>query len=95
MAFKVIWTESAKVDRLKILEYWKMVTGNHRYGRLLNQQFKEVTKLIAAFPRIGKVTEDPSVRVKGVDVYQLYYEIDGKTVTILAVWDPRKGDVIY
>lgn len=91
MAKRVIWSNKAKEERRKILEYWAERNGNKNYSKKLAKQFREKVKYIAEFNYIGTATDAENVRVTVCGNYLLFYEIDEKFLKILTVWDGRRN----
>ncbi|WAC15491.1 type II toxin-antitoxin system RelE/ParE family toxin [Dyadobacter pollutisoli] len=60
------------------------------YAQKLNQQFKEASRLIAAFPKIGKLTDEENVRIKIVRDYFMVYEETETEVHILTIWNTHQ-----
>ena len=94
MAKKIIWTEKAQQDRKKIFTYWNQRNKSKRYSIKLNKLFEEAVIIIANFPKIGKITNRPNVRIKIVRDYLIYFkELDGE-IHILTIFsshqDPAK-----
>lgn len=69
MAKNVIWSLRAQDDRKYILSYWIKRNKSKTYAQKLNQQFKEACRLLPAFPKIGKLTDEEHVRIKIVRDY--------------------------
>lgn len=90
MAKRIIWSNKAKEERRKILEYWEMRNGNKNYSKKLAKQFREKVRYIAEFNHIGTATDIENVRVTVCGNYLLFYEIDQEFIKILAVWDARR-----
>lgn len=73
MAKQVIWSWRAQDDRKKILEYWVKRNKSTKYAKKLDRLFRSAIQLIKQFPQIGKITNDPRVRVKVVKEYLIVY----------------------
>ena len=57
MAKKVVQSLRAQQDRKKIFSYWNKRNKSNQYSIHLNELFKEATKIISDYPKIGKITE--------------------------------------
>lgn len=90
MAKRVIWSQKARNDRRKILEYWEKRNGDKIYSKKLAAQFRKKVKYIVQYSHFGIETDMEDVRVTVCGNYLLFYEIDEKCVKILAVWDNRR-----
>ncbi|KQS23857.1 type II toxin-antitoxin system RelE/ParE family toxin [Dyadobacter sp. Leaf189] len=87
MVKKVIWSQRALEDRKAILAYWIDRNKSNSYSKKLNLLFKEAIQLIAAFPKIGKHTDEENVRIKIVrDCFIIYEETD-REIYILTIWN--------
>lgn len=64
MAKKVIWTAKAVEDRKAIFAYWKERNKSNQYNIKLNKLFEKAVALVAVYPKIGKRTNYPNVRIK-------------------------------
>jgi len=90
MAFRIVWTVPAQIERKRVLAYWLERTGSPLYSIKLDQRFRSTLKMLAREPLIGRPTTIPGVRVKSVGDHQLYYRIDQETILILTLWDCRR-----
>ena len=90
MARRIIWSKRAQSDKQKILEYWKDRNKSTSYSKKLNRLFNESVKIILDFPGIGKLSNEPNVRIKIVKDYLLLYEEIGNQIHILTIWDSRQ-----
>ena len=91
MAKRVVWSLKAQSDRKAILAYWIERNKSNIYSRKLNFLFKEAVKLIAAFPKIGKLTDETNVRIKIVRDCFIIYEETKEEIHILTVWNSYQG----
>jgi plasmid stabilization system protein ParE len=87
MAKRVIWSLRAQSDRRLILEYWIERNKSNTYSKKLHILFKEAVKLIAAFPKIGKLTDEENVRIKIVRDCFIIYEETEEEIHILTIWN--------
>ncbi len=90
MAKQIIWSLRAQSDRKKILEYWRNRNKSNTYSKKLDRKFREALNIIRGYPRIGKPTDDLSVRVKLVKEYLLIYEETQDCILLLTIWDSRQ-----
>ena len=73
---KVIWTETAALQRRYILEYWLSRNQSNTYPIKLLRLSNEKANQIAADPLIYKTSEFPNTRVAAI--------------IIMAFWDNRQ-----
>jgi plasmid stabilization system protein ParE len=90
MVKQVIWSRVAHLNRFQILDYWIKRNKSTVYSRKLNQLFEDTADLISKYPKIGKKTEVPTIRIKIVRDYYLTYRETERTIEILTIWDSRQ-----
>jgi len=90
MAKQIIWSRLAHSDRLQILEYWINRNKSNVYSKRIYQIFEATTELVSKYPKIGKTTDLPDVRIKFVKDYFLTYRETDTTIEILTIWDSRQ-----
>ena len=91
MAKRVVWASQAKIDRYRILTYWKENNKSSRYSKKLNTLFNEAICSIRENPLLGKRTDELGVRLKVVTHFLFIYEILENEILILRVWDSRQN----
>lgn len=90
MAKQVIWSLTSQNDRKYIFGYWNKRNKSNTYSKKLNLLFKEAVRLIAAFPKIGKITDVENVRIKIVRNYFIIYEETETHIHILTIWSSHQ-----
>lgn len=90
MVRKIIWSEKAQSDRREILEYWFHRTKSKKYSKKLDSLFRDATKLIKTYPKLGKPTSATKIRFKIVENYLMLYEEAPNQIVILTIWDSRR-----
>ena len=90
MAYKIVWTEKANIERQDILNFWIGNNKSNLYSLKLNKLFISTIRALSQKPNIGRKTEFENVRVKIVRDYLIFYETFKKELIILAVWDGRR-----
>ena len=90
MARKVIWTQTAQLERIEILEYWIKRNKSNLYSKKLNKLFISALKDVSRNPFIGRKTDIENVRAKIVRDYLIFYLISDDSVYVLSVWDSRR-----
>jgi plasmid stabilization system protein ParE len=71
---RIVWTKSAHLERIEILNYWFNKTKSKAYSKKLNKLFSETIKLLCTHPEIGRITKDNSIRITIVRDYLIFYE---------------------
>lgn len=90
MAYQIVWTEKANIERQYILEFWAKNNQSKVYSLKLNKLFISAIRDLSKKTNIGRKTAFENVRVKIVREYLIFYEIIKKEVVILSVWDGRR-----
>lgn len=90
MAKRVIWTESARIGRRLILEYWLKRTGNIEYSKKLAQEFNDRVDYLKKFPEIGKESDYPTVRTTACGHFSIFYSITVDAIVIIGIYDTRR-----
>ena len=91
MLKEVIWSAKALQEWIEILEYWTNRNKSNAYSLKLDHLFKESLVIILKSPEIGKPTDFPSVRIKIIRDYLIYYRIKPNCIEILTIWDSRRN----
>ena len=90
MAYQIVWTEKANIERQHILEFWADHNKSRIFSLKLNKLFISTIRELAKKPNVGRKTEFENVRVKIVREYLIFYETVKKDLVILSVWDGRR-----
>ena len=85
MVRTIIWTEKAQRELLEILKYWNHRNKSKSFSVRLNKLIEEQLNLISEFPKIGRTTDIPNVKLKVVHKYLLYYEIIEDVLYVLTL----------
>ena len=89
---RIVWTKSAHLERIEILNYWYNKTKSKAYSKKLNKLFSETNKLLWTHPEIGRVSKDNSIRITIVRDYLIFYEFTTIELIIFSVWDTRRDE---
>ena len=87
----VIWTKTADIQFVGILEYWVKRNKSTRYSKKLIRLVAERTKQIAKSPLIYKSTDHNDVRVASLGNFSIYYKVTDQSIIITAFWDNRQN----
>lgn len=87
----VIWTKTADIQFVGILEYWVKRNKSTRYSKKLIRLVAERTKQIAKSPLIYKATDHNDVRVASLGNFSIYYKVTDQSIIITAFWDNRQN----
>ncbi|MCK5055456.1 MAG: type II toxin-antitoxin system RelE/ParE family toxin [Candidatus Aminicenantes bacterium] len=91
MAKQVKWSKAAVTDRIEILDYWFLETGNKKYSKKLDKAFRETISLLSKFPEMGRVLEGREERYFVKENYRIFYLIKNDSIEILRIWDSRRN----
>lgn len=86
----VIWTRTADLQFVGILEYWVKRNKSNAYSKKLVKLVSERTKQIADKPLIYKATDFKDVRVASLGNFSIYYKVSEKEIIVTAFWDNRQ-----
>ena len=86
----IIWTRTADVQFVGILEYWVNRNKSSNYSKKLVKLVSERTKQIAKQPLSFKATDFKDTRVASLGNFSIYYKFTEKEIIITAFWDNRQ-----
>jgi plasmid stabilization system protein ParE len=87
---KVIWTRTADLQLVGILEYWISRNKSATYSKKLLRLVVKKTQQIAKTPEIFPLSDFPETRVAPLDHFSILYKVDVDQVVITAFWDNRQ-----
>ncbi|GAA3793289.1 hypothetical protein GCM10022271_26660 [Corallibacter vietnamensis] len=87
----VIWTRTADIQFVGILEYWVKRNKSNNYSKKLLKLVSERTKQIAEKPLIYKATDFKDTRVASLGNFSIYYKFNDTEIIITAFWDNRQN----
>lgn len=87
----VIWTKTADIQFVGILDYWVKRNKSTQYSKKLVRLVAERTKQIAKSPLIYKSTDFIDLRVASLGNFSIYYKITKESIIISALWDNRQN----
>jgi toxin YoeB len=90
MAYQIVWTEKANIERLNILQFWIENNKSNTFSLKLNRLLIAAIRDLAKRPNIGRKTEFEHVRVKIIREYLIFYEVVKRDLVILSIWDGRR-----
>lgn len=91
MAKRIIYSENALKDRIEILDYWFKRIGTKTYSKKLDKAFRDVIKLLAEYPELGRQLPEKEEHFFVKEAYQIFYHFDDKTIEVLHIWDSRRN----
>ena len=87
----VIWTRTADIQFVGILEYWVKRNKSNTYSKKLLNLVSERTKQIAEKPLTYKITDFKDTRVASLGNFSIYYKFNDSEIIITAFWDNRQN----
>ncbi len=87
----VVWTRTADLQFVGILEYWVKRNKSTNYSKKLLKLVTERTLQISENPYIFKATDFNDVRVASLKHFNIYYKVTDKQIIIMAFWDNRQN----
>lgn len=88
---KVIWTETAVLQRNLIFEYWNNRNRNNSYSKKLRIAIKERIHLLKQNPEMGKQTDFKKIRIIIFERYSILYKVEKEKIFIVSLWDNRQN----
>lgn len=86
----VVWTRTADLQFIGILEYWVNKNKSITYSKKLVKLVSERTKQIAEKPLIYKGTNFKDIRVASLGNFSIYYKLSNEQIIITSFWDNRQ-----
>jgi plasmid stabilization system protein ParE len=86
----VIWTRTADIQFVGILEYWVKRNKSNNYSKKLIEVVSKRTNQIAKNPFIYKSTDFKDIRVASLGNFSIFYKITEHHIIISAFWDNRQ-----
>lgn len=87
----IIWTKTADLQFVGILEYWVKRNKSASYSKKLLKLVSKRTNQISEKPFIYRSTDFKDIRVSALGNFSIYYKVtDEKIIIITAFWDNRQ-----
>ena len=86
----IVWTKTADIQFVGILEYWVKRNKSNTYSRKLIRLVTKKTNQIAETPFIYKSTDFKDIRVASMGNYSIFYKVTKEQIIITAFWDNRQ-----
>jgi plasmid stabilization system protein ParE len=87
---KVVWTKTADLQFVGILDYWNKRNKSNSYSKKLVNLVSERTRQIAEKPFIFKSTDFKEIRVASMGNFSIYYKATEDQIIVSAFWDNRQ-----
>jgi len=86
----IIWTRTADIQLVGVLEYWVKRNKSNRYSVKLLKLVTERTNQIAKNPELYKKTDFKDVKIASLGNYSIFFKTTEKEIIISAFWDNRQ-----
>lgn len=87
----IIWTKTADLQFVGILEYWVKRNKSASYSKKLLRLVPKRTNQISEKPFSYRSTDFKDIRVSALGNFSIYYKVtDEKIIIITAFWDNRQ-----
>ena len=86
----VIWTRTADLQFVGILEYWVKRNKSNSYSKKLVRLVSKRTSQISKNPFIYKPTDFKDIRVASLGNFSICYKITDEQIIVTAFWDNRQ-----
>lgn len=86
----IVWTKTADIQLVGVLEYWANRNKSNTYSKKLLALVTERTNQIAENPFLYKATDFPETRVASLGNFSLFYKVKSDSIIITAFWDNRQ-----
>lgn len=90
---KIIWSNHAKNELRKILEFYNERNGSEKYSLKILNEIEELLKTLSKSEFIGRLTSNKITRVIPMKVYLIFYEINENVIEIISFWDNRQDEI--
>jgi plasmid stabilization system protein ParE len=87
---KIIWSSKAKLDLLKILEFFYIRNGSKAFSNKVNAKIRRTIRLLSKHPNLGLQTDIDNIRNLVEGDYSIFYQLDKGTIRIITIWDCRQ-----
>lgn len=87
----VIWTRTADVQLVGILEYWVNRNKSNTYSKKLLKLVSKRTEQLAKSPFTCKKADFKDTRVASLGNFSLFYKVTDEAIIITAFWDNRQN----
>ena len=86
----VVWTRTADLQFVGILEFWAVRNHSNRYSKRLLKQVSKRIKLISNSPFLYRQTDFEGVRISVLKNYSILYKVEPERIIVIAFWDNRQ-----
>lgn len=86
----VVWTKTADIQFVGILEYWIKRNKSNAYSKELVSLVTDRTKQIAKTPFIYRSTDFKDIRAASMGKFSIFYKVTDEQIIVTAFWDNRQ-----
>jgi plasmid stabilization system protein ParE len=86
----VVWTRTADLQFVGILEYWVKRNKSNSYSKKLVELVAEEAEQISKTPFVYKLGDFKDTRVASLGNFSIYFKVAKTQIIISAFWDNRQ-----
>lgn len=86
----VIWTRTADIQFVGILQFWVEKNKSNSYSKKLMSLVSDRTEQIAKKPFLYKSADFKDTRVASLGHFSIYYKVFDDRIIVTAFWDNRQ-----
>lgn len=87
----IVWTNTSKIEKRKILQFWVDHNKNSDYSISLNKEINDILDSVSIFHYLGKPTNFEKIRVIIVRNFSIFYKITDDEILVVGIWDNRQN----
>lgn len=87
---KIVWTNTARIQLRKILEFWIENNQSNLYSLKLLDEVEKNLNGILKHPERSPESAFPNTRVAAMNHYSIFYKISENEIIVTAFWDNRQ-----
>jgi hypothetical protein len=86
----IIWTRTADLQFVGVLEYWINQNNSKSYSKKLIKLVEKRTNYISENPLMFKLAAFPETRAASMGNFTILYKVTKESIIITAFWDNRQ-----
>ena len=87
----VVWTKTADIQFVSVLEYWAKRNKSNFYSKKLIKVVSKCTEQLANNPFLGKASDFKNTRAFTLRNFSIFYQVTNTQLIITAFWDNRQN----
>lgn len=86
---KIIWSEPARQEFIRILDFYNQRNSSPKYSIKLSKKIKTIVSHLKRNPFLGIPSNNENIRVIIIEVFLIFYHISDNQIDILSICDSR------